>query len=440
MGHLLPDRPVPSLDDYLKQGGGEGLERAHALGAEQVVAEIRSSGLRGRGGAGFPTGVKWRGTAAEAGPRYVVCNAAEGEPGTFKDRALMRANPYQLLEGVAIAAFAMDAAEAVIGIKASFRTEIARLDGAAAEMIAAGMLEGTELRLAEGPDDYLFGEETGLLEVIEGRDPLPRLYPPYVQGLASRPDGTSSPTVVNNVETLSNVPHILARGVDWFRSIGTERSPGTMVFTVCGDVRRETVVELPLGSPLSALIYEHGKGLEAGRRPRAVVSGVANRPLTAAELETPLAFEAMADIGSGLGAGGFLVYDDTTCIVEMAAALSGFLQTASCGQCPPCKLGTTTFASGFGDIVDGGGSLEELEELAAWTGRVTDANRCGLGTGQRHLAAGVLEAFTEEIVACMERRCPGHRGLLAPVILDHDEEAGRFVYLGAEDEPPRSPR
>lgn len=424
MRRLLTDRDLPSLAAYLDVGGGAGLERARSMDPADVIGEVRRSGLRGRGGAGFPTGIKWQGTATASVPRAVVANAAEGEPGTLKDRALLAANPFLVLEGIATAAYAVGADVAYIGIKALFTEQIARVEAAAAAM--SELVSGLDLRLVEGPDDYLFGVETAMLEVIEGKDPLPRLVPPYVQGIQA-PDGTEYATVVNNVETLANVPGIIANGAGWYREAGTDRSPGSMIFTVSGDVRTPAVTELALGTPLSYLIYGAGGGMEAGRRPKLVVSGVSNRPLTAAELDTPLSFEGMAGIGSGLGAGGFIVYDDRTCAVEVGAALSGFLQVGSCGQCPPCKLGTTEFATGFGRLLDGAGTLDDVELMAAWVSRVTDANRCGLGAGQQALASGILEKFADDVVACLEGRCPGHRGLLPPSPTDHDPVRRRPV-------------
>jgi NADH:ubiquinone oxidoreductase subunit F (NADH-binding) len=222
--------------------------------------------------------------------------------------------------------------------------------------------------------------------------------------------------VVNNAETLANVPGIVAHGPEAYRTRGTDGSPGTMLFTVSGDVRNPTTAELPLGTPLAVLIHGVGGGCPDDRVPKIVVSGVSNRPLSNAELDTPMSFEGMEVIGSGLGSGGFIVYDDTTCVVEVGAVLSGFLQNGSCGQCPPCKLGTTALTERFTAILDGEGTVGLVEEMAAWTSRVTDANRCGLGAGQRNLATGILRTFTEDVVACMERRCPGHRGLSPPLL------------------------
>jgi NADH:ubiquinone oxidoreductase subunit F (NADH-binding) len=426
---LLSDEMVSTLDEYVAAGGGAGLGEALRLGPAGVLDTITESGLRGRGGAGFPTGVKWSGlAAAESKRKFVVCNAAEGEPATFKDRWLIRANPYQLLEGLAIAAFAVGAERAFIGIKDKSAAEAIRLGTAAAEMEDAGMLGRVPIEVVLGPDDYLFGEEKALLEVIEGRDPLPRLYPPYVTGLYAEGDH-GNPALVNNVETLSNVPHIVRNGAAWFRSFGTAESPGTMVFTVCGDVEWEGVAELEMGTPLSFLLYTVGRGFPEERRPKLVTSGVSNRPLTLADIDTPMSFEGMAAIGSGLGSGGFAAYDESACVVQVAAALSAFLYRGSCGQCPPCRLGTEAITERFTRLTIGGGSLGDVEEIAAWVLRVTDSNRCGLGGGQQAFARGILDHFAADLAAHIDGDpCPIDRTVTAPLIEDWDPAEGRFVY------------
>ena len=268
---LLPPQPVASLDEYFERGGGAGLSRAQDLGPDGTIDELVRAGLRGRGGAGFPTGRKWSSVAGQRGTHhYAVCNAAEGEPGTFKDRALLRANPYQLVEGLMIAGLVVGATEAFIALKASFGREIDRVTAAVAEMQEAGICRDCPVTIVRGPDEYLFGEEKALLEVIEGGAPLPRLLPPHEHGLfATAPQlgweakdtepghggrHESNPTLVNNVETLSNVTHILARGAEWFRGMGTRDSPGNVVATVVGDVVAPDVGEVELGTPLRAVI------------------------------------------------------------------------------------------------------------------------------------------------------------------------------------------
>ncbi len=438
--YLLPRAPVESLANYRSLGGGDGLTRSLSIGPEATIAEITDARLRGRGGGGFPTGLKWSGVAGVDGQRrFLVCNAAEGEPGTFKDRVLLRTNPYQVLEGIAIAAFAIGAEEAYVGIKEKYDGEISRLEAAATEMSGAGILGEIPIRVVTGPDDYLLGEEKGLLEAIEGRQPLPRWYPPYVIGLhTAMPSGVgagtigwdtrSNPTAVNNVETLANVAPIMARGSGWFRSMGTADSPGAMVFTVSGDVAKEAVVEMPLGAPLSVLVHGYGGGVAAGRRIRAVFPGASNAPLPDSLLDTPMDFASLSAVGSGLGSGGMIVYDDTACVVGAALLLSRFLAIESCGQCPPCKLGTNALAEGFLALEEGTADSHTLDEMSGWISRVTDANRCGLGAGERALAVGVLRFFTEDVVAHLDGPCPSDRVLTLPKMSDWDSAASRFAY------------
>jgi len=439
--YLLGDEPVGSVEAYEAAGGGEGLRRAHALGPTATIEVVAKARLRGRGGGGFPTGVKWR-SVADAGEgqrRFVVCNAAEGEPGTFKDRALIRANPFQLLEGIAIASYAVGAEQAYIGLKAGYEIEARRIEAAVRDMTAAGILGDVPINVVTGPDDYLLGEEKGLLEAIEGRPPFPRWYPPYVLGLhAGMPAGVGAasvgwderfnPAVVNNVETLSNVPHILRNGVEWFRSIGTEDSPGSMVFTVSGDVRRETVFELPLGTPLAFLVHGVGDGVAEGRRIGAVFPGVANAPIPERLLDVPLDFSSLQAVGSGLGSGGMIVYDDTACVVGAAMTFSRFLAVESCGQCPPCKLGTGALTERLRSLEEGAADLMTIDEIQAWVRQVTDANRCGLGAGEQALVAGLFRMFPEVVADHVGRGCTSTRDVPIPKIVDWLPEAGRFVY------------
>ncbi len=418
---FLTAAEVPSLDAYLAAGGGRGLERARSLGPEQTAKEISLSRLRGRGGGGFPTGTKWTSVRNAPGSRrYAVCNAAEGEPATFKDRTLMRANPYQGIEGLAIAAMAVGADEAYLATKATFTRERHRVLEALEDMGAAGMLEGLTVSVVAGPDEYLFGEEKALLEVIEGNDPLPRVLPPFQHGLfatgpqlgwESHPPASApgagpepNPTLVNNWETLSNVPHILARGPEWFRLMGTEKSPGTLVCTVVGDVARPGVYEMEMGSPLSELLEVAGGPLP-GRRLKAAFSGVANRVIPATSFDTPLTYEDMRAAGTGLGAGGFALYDDTACMVDVAAVLSGFLAVESCGQCPPCKRGTGDITAALERLRAGNADQADLDVVGARLRTVTDANRCYLGTEEQLLVSSILETFPDDFVDHLGGAC-----------------------------------
>jgi NADH-quinone oxidoreductase subunit F len=439
---LLPDDPVTSLDAYLASDiGGLGVERAQRIGPAATIDTVVASGLRGRGGGGFPTGRKWAGLAAQDGTRrYVVCNGAEGEPGTFKDRALIRANPYQVVEGIIIAAFAVGAAETFICLKRSFQREIEAVTRAVQEFQAAGICADCQVTIVAGPDEYLFGEEKAMLEVIEGKPPLPRWYPPYEQGLfATAPQlgwevtprsgsgGGPNPTLVNNVETMANVPHILARGPEWFRSMGTVESPGTIVATVVGDVIAPDVGEVELGTSLRDVIDAVGSGIAPGRAVKAVFSGVANPVIVADQLDAPVSYEGLQAIGSGMGAAGFIVYDDTTCMVDAAYRLSRFLSIESCGQCPPCKLGSSEITNHLERLEVGGGSDDDLRWIRHWLTRVTDGNRCYLAVEEQLVVDSIMQAFPEEFTEHVEHgRCPRPRRLPIPKLVDLAE--GTAVY------------
>lgn len=418
-GFLLPTEPITSMKAYLAtETGGRGIEVLREIGPQQTIEMITQSGLRGRGGGGFPTGKKWAGIASQnSGRRFLVANGAEGEPGTFKDRALLRANPYQIVEGAIIAASAIGASEIYLCIKATFEREIKGLTRAVQEFQQAGICTDCTVNIVGGPDEYLFGEEKAMLEVIEGKAPLPRRFPPYVHGLfattpndgweaapelSGEPTDASNPTLVNNLETLANVPHILAKGVDWFRSMGTAESPGTIVATVVGDVVAPDVGEVEMGTPLRAVIDAVGSGVAPGHSVKAVFSGVANPVVTAAHLDIALSYEGFAAIGSGMGAAGFVVYDETACMVAAAHRFSHFLAVESCGQCPPCKIGSGEITELLGRIEAGNGSDADVAAIGGWLQRVTDGNRCYLAVEEQLMVSSVLRAFPEEFAAHLE--------------------------------------
>lgn len=442
---LLPATPIASLDEYLAtEIGGLALRRAQELGPQGTIDEVTRSGLRGRGGGGFPTGRKWASIAAQTGTHhYVVCNGAEGEPGTFKDRALMRANPYQLVEGVLIAALAVAADEVFICLKASFERELEAVTRAVQELQVAGVAAEGQIHIVAGPEEYLFGEEKAMLEVIQGNAPLPRLFPPHEHGLFATAPQTgwqaseaqaghvgkheSNPTLVNNVETLSNVPHIVARGAEWYRSMGTERSPGNLVCTVVGDVVAPDVGEVELGTPLGEVIDAVGSGVGHGRTVKAVFSGVANAVVGAEDLGVPLTYEGFASIGSGMGSGGFIVLDDTACMVEAARQFSRFLFVESCGQCPPCKRGSGEITSRLERVELGVATESDIEEMGAWLTKVTDSNRCYLAVEEQVMVRSILRAFSGEFAEHLEMRsCPRPRPVpLAKIV---DMAGGRVTY------------
>jgi NADH-quinone oxidoreductase subunit F len=442
---LLPAEPVESLEQYLATDtGGTGLATAQAIGPDRIIDMVTASSLRGRGGAGFPTGRKWAGIAGRgSGRSYLVCNGAEGEPGTFKDRALLRANPYQLVEGALIAAMSIGTDEVFICLKARFEREISGVTRAIQEFQEAGLGTDCSMTVVAGPDEYLFGEEKAMLEVIEGKPPLPRWFAPHEHGLfATSPqlgwestptagplNDEPNPTLVNNVETLSNIPHIVARGAEWFRSMGTDMSPGTIVTTVVGDVVAPDVGEVELGTPLSTVIDVVGSGLRPGRSVKAVFSGVANRVVTRADLDVAVSYEGFDAIGSGLGSAGFIVYDDEACMVDAAYRFSRFLSIESCGQCPPCKLGSSSITEHLQRLETGGGGRSDLDDIVRWLARVTDGSRCYLATEERIMVESVLRAFPHEFDEHAEiGRCPRPAAPPVPLPKLVDLAGGTAVY------------
>jgi NADH:ubiquinone oxidoreductase subunit F (NADH-binding) len=429
---VLPDPPYRRLEDYVAYGGGVGLDAARRLDPGVVVDEVAASGLRGRGGAGFPTGVKWRTVIAntsDAVPTTVVVNAAEGEPGTYKDRAILRANPYAVLEGAAIAAVTVGADEVIVALKADGGPERDRVRVAIAEMRATNMLDGVAVRVVEGPGEYLFGEETALLEVLDGRPPLPRIAPPYRRGvdevvegeddvrsesglsadvvMAGPGGGTGAPpALVDNVETLANVPAIVAHGADVFRSVGTAGSPGTIVVTVTGDVARPGVAEVPMGTTVREAIdiAAGGPAGPAARGVKAVLNGVSGAPLPGRLLDTPLTYEDMAAAGSGLGTGSLVVVGEATDMTAIAAGVARFLAVESCGQCTPCKDDGLRIADTLERLCRLEGTEDDLDHLADALRTVADGARCNLASQQQAVVGAVLREWGDELAA---RLAPG---------------------------------
>jgi NADH-quinone oxidoreductase subunit F len=447
---LLPAAPFETLDDYVAAGGGEAFRLARAKGGAWVLDEIGRAGLRGRGGAGFPSATKWRSIAdapPSVGDRYVVANGAEGEPGTFKDRPLLRSNPYQVIEGLAIAADLVHAREAFIGVKRSFTREIAAIERALEEMAAAGLLCDAPVTLVGGPEEYLFGEETGLLEVIEGNDPMPRWLQPYLHGLfATTPQEGwsagagadvhenrtgSNPTLVTNVESLANVPLILARGAAWYRTIGTDATPGPLIATVVGDTVRAGYGEIEPGTSLRAVVDELGGGPRPGRTVKAVLSGVSNAVITADALDAPVSYEGLSAVGSGLGSAGFVVYDDTRDMLELARTVSRFLYVESCGQCRSCKLGCGEITRRLDDLAEGPDGVADLEIVGRWLRNVTDQTRCFLAAEEQRLVSSLLRAFPDEFAT--PRRAPVT--MQVPKIVDIADGVARFDEAQARKRP-----
>jgi NADH-quinone oxidoreductase subunit F len=426
---LFPE-PITSLDEYLARGGGVGLEAALRREPDDIIAELTASGLRGRGGAGFPTGVKWRTVADYASSdarTNVVVNGAEGEPGTFKDRTILRTTPYAVVEGALIAARAVGADEVTFALKRSFSTEVARLRSVIEEVHAAGWITDVALSVFEGPTEYLYGEETALMETLDGREPFPRIAPPFRRGdrevvehaddrvsgsglsahvemAGPGGDGEAAPTLVDNVETIANVPRIIGRGAAWFRTEGTERSPGTIVCTVTGDVQRPGVGEVIMGTPLRDVLESVGGGVREGHRVKAILTGVSSGIITADQLDTPVTYEDLAAIGSGLGSGGFIVFDDTADMTAVAAGVSRFLAIESCGQCVPCKIDGLSLMDALERLCGDTAHAGDLERVRGLASTVGDRARCSLGTQHQVVLESILTRFGPDLEAHAARR------------------------------------
>jgi NADH:ubiquinone oxidoreductase subunit F (NADH-binding) len=422
---VLHPTDIGSLDEYLRVRHGSGLAAARERSADELIDELAASGLRGRGGAGFPTGRKWR-TVRDYCSNFerttVVVNAAEGEPGTFKDRTIIRNDPYQVLEGALIAAHVMGSTEVIIATKRKFTREVTRLRAAIDEVSLAGWCDGVTVTVFEGPDEYLYGEETALLETIDGRFPFPRIAPPYRRGVDEVVESTSDlntksglsahvemagpggehvapPTLVDNVETIANVARIMTRGADWFRTEGTAESPGTIVCTVTGSTVRSGVGEVMMGTPLREVIDEIGGGPKPGRQIQAILPGVSNGFIPASALDTPLSYETFAAMGSGLGSAGFIVFDDSDDLVAAAAGATRFLAVESCGQCRPCKLDGRDIADVLDAIRRSDARTSDVDELRSRIATVADGARCSLATQQQTIAASLLDQHAAAIDA-----------------------------------------
>lgn len=427
---ILPQEPIESLDRYLSAGGGRGLAAALDADPSHVVGLIDAAGLRGRGGAGFPTGRKWSTVASSAStgvPTTVVVNAAEGEPGTFKDRSLLRATPYSVLEGALIAAAVVGAERVVVGMKESFVAERTRVEAAIAELVDARWSPEVTIEVAVGPKAYLLGEETAMLEAIEGRPPFPRIAPPYRDGVEA--DGAGPATdiaLVDNVETFANVAAIVADGPVEYRSLGTADSPGTLICTVTGSVTTPGVGEVPMGTTLREVVELVGGGAIEGRTIVAVLPGVSAGVIVGDGLDTPLTYEAMAAIGSGLGSGGYQVFDDRDDMVAVAAGVSRFLYVESCGQCTPCKSDGGAISELLDRVVAGdlGSDAERddsLAEIHAKLDTVAVGARCSLASQHEAVVRSIVDAFGDHFEEHLRGGGrAGERALVADLVDVHD--------------------
>jgi NADH-quinone oxidoreductase subunit F len=389
------------IDVYLARGGYEALKKALATPPDELTAEVRASGLRGRGGAGFPAGLKWGFMPKGDETKYVCINTDEGEPGTFKDRLLVEHDPHAIIEGAIIAAYAVNAHRAFVYIRGEFFLGVKRWIKAIDEAYRHGFLgqnilgSGFDMDLSvhRGAGAYICGEETALINSLEGMRGEPRIKPPYPAQIGL----WGQPTLVHNVETLANVPHIVSRGAAWYQSIGTERSTGTKLFCISGHVRKRGNFELPLGTPLREIIYTHAGGMRSDKPLKAIIPGGASTPvLTSAHLDVPMDFESVAQAGSMLGTGAIVVIEDGTDMVDVARRLMRFFVHESCGKCTPCRVGTRNLSNTLERIVAGGGKPGDIDLLEEICENMVGNTFCPMGEAAVNPVLSTLKHFRHE--------------------------------------------
>ena len=402
-----------SLDTYVKSGGYEGLRKALGMSPADVIETVKTAGLRGRGGAGFPTGVKWGFIPQDVRPSYIVCNADEGEPGTFKDRELMEKDPHQLIEGMAIGAYAIGCTQMYIYVRGEFAYAARVLERAAREAYEKGYLGRNilgsdfdlDLIIHRGAGAYICGEETALLESLEGRRGQPRLRPPFpaTHGLYGKP------TVVNNVETFACVPHIMVRGAECFRGLGTEKSPGTKMFCVSGDVVRPGNFEVPFSTTARDLIEGLAGGVKDGKKLKAFTpGGASSTPFFGPDkLDVNMDWESVASAGSLLGTGAIIVFAEDACMVRAALRYTRFYAHESCGKCTPCREGTYWLESTLRRFEDGGGREADLDIMVDVAGNIGGRSFCALGDFATAPVTSTVKLWRDEYAAHIKQKgCP----------------------------------
>lgn len=402
-----------SIDQYIANGGYEGLAKALEMKSQEVIDEVKESGLRGRGGAGFTTGVKWQFCHDAPGDvKYIICNADEGDPGAFMDRALLESDPHAVLEGMLIGAYAIGASEGYIYIRAEYPLAIRRLQVAIKQMGEYGLLGdnimGTgfnfHLKVKEGAGAFVCGEETALMASIEGKRGMPRPRPPFPaqSGLWGKP------TNINNVETWSNISAILRNGAAWYASFGTEKSKGTKNFSLAGKIVRTGLIEVPMGITLREIVYDIGGGVPDGKNLKAVQTGGPSGGFIPADMiDTPVDYESLAQAGSIMGSGGMVVVDEETCMVDMTRFFLSFTQSESCGKCIPCRWGTKQMLDILEEITCGKGNPGDIELLVELAESIKDGSLCGLGQTAPNPVLTTIRYFRDEYEAHInEKRCP----------------------------------
>lgn len=409
-GHIDPEQ----INDYIAVGGYEALAKAlTTMKPEEVVDEVKKSNLRGRGGGGFPSGVKWGFTRNAAGDKkYVVCNADEGDPGAFMDRSVLESDPHRVIEGMAVCGYAIGADEGYFYVRAEYPLAIKRLKIAIQQAEELGLIGdnifGTgfnfHLKIKEGAGAFVCGEETALLASIEGKRGMPRPRPPFpaISGLWGKP------TNINNVETFANVPQIITKGADWYASIGTERSTGTKVFALTGRINHTGLAEVPMGITMREIIYDIGGGIQGGKKFKAVqIGGPSGGCLPEQLLDLSVDYDSLLQAGAMMGSGGLVVMDETTCMVDISKFFLNFTQSESCGKCTPCREGTKRMLEILTRITEGQGKEGDIELLESMAKNIKATSLCGLGQTAPNPVLSTLKYFREEYEAHIkEKRCP----------------------------------
>ena len=402
------------IEDYIARDGYKALEKVlFEMSPEQVVDEMLKSGLRGRGGAGFPTGMKWKFAMQQPkGQKYMVCNADEGDPGAYMDRSTLEGDPHSILEAMTIAGFAIGASKGYIYIRAEYPLAIQRLEIAIKQARDLGLLGEKilgsdfdfDIELRFGAGAFVCGEETALLQSIEGNRGMPKPRPPFpaVKGL------WGCPTVINNVETLANIPVIINKGAEWFSKIGTETSKGTKVFALTGKVNNSGLIEVPMGTTLREIIFDIGGGIRGGHEFKAAQTGGPSGGIIPPQfLDTPIDYENLAKIGSIMGSGGLIVMDETDCVVDIAKFYLDFTVDESCGKCSPCRIGGRKLLNYLNKITDGRGVEDDIRQLEAISDAMCKASLCGLGQTAANPVKSTLRYFMDEYMAHIkDKKCP----------------------------------
>ncbi|NLD88351.1 MAG: 4Fe-4S binding protein, partial [Clostridiales bacterium] len=403
-----------NIDEYIGMDGYAALGKVLTeMTADDVIDVLLKAGLRGRGGAGFPTGLKWKFAKASPGPKkYVLCNADEGDPGAFMDRSILEGDPHAVIEAMTIAAYAIGADEGFIYVRAEYPIAVRRLEIAIEQAREYGLLGksifGTDfsfdLSIRLGAGAFVCGEETALMTSIEGKRGEPRPRPPFpaVKGVFGKP------TILNNVETYANIPQIILKGADWFSSIGTEKSKGTKVFALGGKIKNTGLVEIPMGTTLREIVEEIGGGVPNGKKFKAAqTGGPSGGCIPASLIDTPIDYDNLLAIGSMMGSGGLIVIDEDNCMVDIAKFFLEFTVDESCGKCAPCRIGTKRLLELLEKVTDGKATLEDIDLMEELCYHIKSASLCGLGQTAPNPVLSTLRYFKDEYIAhVVEKRCP----------------------------------